>query len=387
MTLKNSRFCSDDSLNSRKQHLRTPGKRCEFYPHPGLFKPHNFPPEKFFFLTLSSTSSTAHPPLHHIYFHLSSILSSSTMPSLCLVCQISNLPLMWESDFRVRVCLHWVVCPSAGIVHYFEGSKKSFTYVKVGLPGSGLSPLGGWSPSWQSPKLLPIPRLKNFRFRGSSTSRFLCALITGIKPTSHVTFSVELEQHSPLPPESHCEMHIFNSSLFFLLRICPAFPYTVFPFSIYIFSRTCLTDTGSDQNLTLVAIIWREYPQVTFRFLALPQEVRDCIYRDVLTTTYLVELHSAVVILRARANGQIPPLYPASIRLAVLQVSKSICHEAKRILYRLSTFRFRHFTTGLPTKYEVLALGFTGASLQTHDGFPPNAARSRLTSIQSLSII
>ena len=86
-----------------------------------------------------------------------------------------------------------------------------------------------------------------------------------------------------------------------------------------------------------------------FRFLALPQEVRDYIYRDILTTTYLVDLHSAVVILRARANGQIPPPpHPASIRLAILQVSKSICHEAKRILYSLGTFRFKFPSTGLP---------------------------------------
>ena len=183
------------------------------------------------------------------------------MPALCLVCQISNLPLMWESDFRVRVCLHWVVCPSAGIVQYFEGSKKSFTYVKVGLPGSGLSPLGGWSPSWQSSKLLPIPRLKKFCLRGSWTSRFLCAFTIGIKPISHVRFSVESGQHIPLPPESFCEIHIFNSSLFFRLRIYLAFPY---------------------------------------RFVALPQEeeglkgcVRDCIYRNVLVELSQVYIYLA----------------------------------------------------------------------------------------------
>lgn len=78
-----------------------------------------------------------------------------------------------------------------------------------------------------------------------------------------------------------------------------------------------------------------------FRFLALPQELRDYIYSDVLTTTYLVELHQPQVYLSARASGQIPPSpNPASTRLTILRVSKSIHHEVKQVLYGLSTFRF-----------------------------------------------
>ena len=87
---------------------------------------------------------------------------------------------------------------------------------------------------------------------------------------------------------------------------------------------------------------------LSFRFLALPQELRDYIYRDVLTTTYLVELHLSAVYFSARPSRQISPsLNPTVTRLAILQVSKSIHHEAKQILYGLSTFRFNFLSTDL----------------------------------------
>ena len=86
-----------------------------------------------------------------------------------------------------------------------------------------------------------------------------------------------------------------------------------------------------------------------FRFLSLPPELRDYIYRNVLTTTYLIESYPARLSLSAGAHDQLrSSQHPTTTRLAILQVSKLIHHEAKQILYGLSTFRFEFSSTGLP---------------------------------------
>ena len=85
----------------------------------------------------------------------------------------------------------------------------------------------------------------------------------------------------------------------------------------------------------------------SIRFLALPPELRDYIYRDILTT-YLVELPQPRVYLNARDRGKILPQRQTSSRLAILQVSKAVYHEAKHILYKHSVFFFDFPSDSLP---------------------------------------
>ena len=86
----------------------------------------------------------------------------------------------------------------------------------------------------------------------------------------------------------------------------------------------------------------------SIRFLALPPELRDYIYDDILTTTYLVELPQPRVYLNARDCDKPLPQQQISSRLAILQVSKAVYHEAKRILYKHSVFFFDFPSNSLP---------------------------------------
>ena len=97
-------------------------------------------------------------------------------------------------------------------------------------------------------------------------------------------------------------------------------------------TRFSQSDQTTYLTPTSLPINMNSTQNLPFRFFALPQELRDCIYRDVLTATYLVEL---------------PLANPASNRLTILQVSRSIHHEAKQILSGLGTFRFSFHSTGL----------------------------------------
>ncbi len=86
----------------------------------------------------------------------------------------------------------------------------------------------------------------------------------------------------------------------------------------------------------------------SFRFLALPPELRDYIYGDILTTTYFVKLPQQQVSLNARGCGKAIPQKPISSRLAILQVSKAVYHEAKQILCKHSVFFFDFPSNSLP---------------------------------------
>lgn len=91
-----------------------------------------------------------------------------------------------------------------------------------------------------------------------------------------------------------------------------------------------------------------------FRFLSLPQGLRDDIYSDIPTTTYIVNLTQPWIYLAAREYGQLPPLqHLASSHLAILRVSKSVHYEAKQVLFRLSIFRFVISSTGLPQVHRL----------------------------------
>lgn len=84
------------------------------------------------------------------------------------------------------------------------------------------------------------------------------------------------------------------------------------------------------------------------RLLFLPQELRDHIYSTLLTTTYLVDLAQFCIYGPVPGHIQvIKSQQSASCRLAILRVSKSVHCEAKEILFKLSTFRFKIPFTGL----------------------------------------
>ena len=87
-----------------------------------------------------------------------------------------------------------------------------------------------------------------------------------------------------------------------------------------------------------------------FHFLALPPELRNYIYADVFTvnTTYAVKLPQPWVYLHARRRGESPPRQHPSSRLAILQVSKLVCQEAKEIFYKDSIFLFKVPAESLP---------------------------------------
>lgn len=86
----------------------------------------------------------------------------------------------------------------------------------------------------------------------------------------------------------------------------------------------------------------------SIRFLALPPELRDYIYGDIITTTYFDELPQPRVYLNARGCGKAIPQKAISSRLAILQVSKAVYHEAKQILYKHSVFFFDFPSNSLP---------------------------------------
>lgn len=119
-------------------------------------------------------------------------------------------------------------------------------------------------------------------------------------------------------------------------------------------SRRQRTDPTTYPTLTLASNRMDSTRDLPFRFLALPQEVRDYIYDEILTTTYTVDLPQPWVYLRARQHGQFPPSpHCASSHLAILRVSKSVYHEVEQILFGLSTFGFRFPSTGLPLGHDL----------------------------------
>ncbi|CAD6582533.1 MAG: hypothetical protein ASARMPREDX12_000973 [Alectoria sarmentosa] len=81
-------------------------------------------------------------------------------------------------------------------------------------------------------------------------------------------------------------------------------------------------------------------------FLSLPQELRDHIYEDLLSTTFLVESPRPEKIISSL------PLHQHA-HLAILRVSRSTYEEAKRVLYRHGHFRFNAFSKGSPPLHEA----------------------------------
>ncbi|KAL9126825.1 MAG: hypothetical protein Q9175_007853 [Cornicularia normoerica] len=81
--------------------------------------------------------------------------------------------------------------------------------------------------------------------------------------------------------------------------------------------------------------------------LSLPRELRDHIYKYLLTTTFLVETRFA------RDISSSLPLRPHT-RLAILNVSRSTHEEAKRVLYKHGIFRFDAFSADAPPLHEEI---------------------------------
>lgn len=91
-----------------------------------------------------------------------------------------------------------------------------------------------------------------------------------------------------------------------------------------------------------------QMPEPRSALLLLPQELRDQIYKDLLTTTtFLVE---------NPRNGEILSYLPLHqhTRLAILNVSRLIYEEAKRLLYRHGHFHLNAFTAGSPPLHEEI---------------------------------
>ncbi|CAD6582535.1 MAG: hypothetical protein ASARMPREDX12_000974 [Alectoria sarmentosa] len=101
-----------------------------------------------------------------------------------------------------------------------------------------------------------------------------------------------------------------------------------------------------------------------FQFLGLPPELRNRIYANILTATYLVELPEPCVYLHARVRRESPPQQDASPRLAILQVSKMVYQEAKQILYKHSNFLFDLPSQRLPLYQDLSKLPL--ANLMQH---------------------
>lgn len=83
-------------------------------------------------------------------------------------------------------------------------------------------------------------------------------------------------------------------------------------------------------------------------FLSVPQEMRDHIYEFVfLTTTFLVKNP------RTKEVSSSIQLHP-NTHLAILNVSRPIYEEAKRVLYRNGHFRFNNLVSDRPLLHEVI---------------------------------
>ncbi len=82
-------------------------------------------------------------------------------------------------------------------------------------------------------------------------------------------------------------------------------------------------------------------------FLSLPRELRDHIYGYLLTTTFLVKV--------PRTEEVTSPLQlHRHTNLGILNVSRSIHEEAKRVLYRYGHFRFDIFSANSPYLHRTI---------------------------------
>ena len=97
-----------------------------------------------------------------------------------------------------------------------------------------------------------------------------------------------------------------------------------------------------------MAFIMKEIQRLPFQFLALPPELRNLIYADILTKSHRVNLPQPWVYHNARCHGAAPPQQRACPRLLILQVSKQVYREAKQILYKRGTFLFVLPSPSLP---------------------------------------
>ena len=72
-----------------------------------------------------------------------------------------------------------------------------------------------------------------------------------------------------------------------------------------------------------------------FRFLNLPPKLRNHIYADIFTATYVT-------------CRPLPKSFPPAAGLTILRVSKSVYQEARHVLYQSGTFYF-HIPRSGPT--------------------------------------